>query len=121
MESAETPTRLLKVEGCELVVGQCNEDSGSLSCGPYQIKEPYYEDCYSPGTGWQPCTMYMECSEVCVNAYMDRYGTYCTSGATPVCKDYAQIHNGGPTGCRMNLPDYWGKVEACCNTVGGCD
>jgi hypothetical protein len=133
----------MQVEGCESVVGQCNEDSGSLSCGPYQIKEPYYIDCYSPGSGkcmelkvhctgllkyissfyiigWQACTMYMECYETCVQAYMQRYGTWCTNGVTPTCKDYAQIHNGGPTGCRMDLPVYWGRVEACCNRVGGC-
>lgn len=72
--------------------------------------------------GWQPCTMYMDCSETCVQAYMARYGTWCTEGRTPICEDYAKIHNGGPTGCRLSLPDYWAKVKACCDsTPGGCD
>ena len=27
----------------------CNMDVGSLSCGRYQIKEPYWIDCGKPG------------------------------------------------------------------------
>merc|ERR1711893_127808 len=112
---------ICQVEGCERIVGQCNWDVNSLSCGPYQIKEPYWTDCYRPGRDWQTCTKQMACSETCVNSYMNRYGRYCTRGRTPVCKDYAQIHNGGPTGCRLNLPEYWSKVSACCSRNGGCD
>jgi hypothetical protein len=117
---------ICEVEGCEGQIGQCREDVGSLSCGPYQIKNPYYIDCYSPGDDWQSCTKQMECSEQCVDSYMKRYGEYCTPN--PTCKDYARIHNGGPQGCRPNpnpdtedhLAGYWGKVNACCNAKGGC-
>lgn len=41
----------LQVEGCDPLIGKCREDAGSLSCGPYQIKEAYWVDCYKPGTG----------------------------------------------------------------------
>ena len=58
--------------------------------------------------------MWMDCSEICVTAYMDRYGLYCTGGRTPTCKDYSMIHNGGPNGCNMGLEDYWSKVAECC-------
>jgi len=109
------------VEGCERNIGSCNWDVYSLSCGPYQIKEPYYGDCGSPGSGWQGCTMYMDCSETCVAAYMTRYGTWCTGGRTPTCRDFAMIHNGGPNGCNMNLMTYWGKVRDCCGGENGCD
>ncbi|ELT93524.1 hypothetical protein CAPTEDRAFT_104941, partial [Capitella teleta] len=111
---------ICEVEGCEHNVGKCNPDSGSLSCGPYQIKSPYYQDCYSPGSGWQACTKGMSCSETCVKNYMRRYGKYCTGSRTPTCKDYAMIHNGGPKGCTYNLTHYWGKVQRCCNRRGGC-
>ena len=40
-----------QVEGCESQIGKCRMDMGSLSCGPYQIKSPYWIDCGSPGGG----------------------------------------------------------------------
>jgi len=40
-----------QVEGCESLVGKCDMDEGSLSCGPFQIKYPYWEDCGKPGAG----------------------------------------------------------------------
>jgi hypothetical protein len=118
---------ICEIEGCRKNVGKCNQDAGSLSCGPYQIKDPYYTDCYSPGRSWQTCTKEMDCSETCVKSYMKRYGKNCTRDRTPTCKDYARIHNGGPTGCRpktgafeQNLKAYWDKVKKCCDRIGGC-
>jgi len=108
------------------IESQCNEnigcvmDVGSLSCGAYQIKEPYWEDCGRPGGDWQSCAKTKTCSVTCINAYMDRYATECTGGRTPTCQDYARIHNGGPTGCKETSTEgYWGKISACCG--GGCD
>ncbi|CAD5115039.1 DgyrCDS4060 [Dimorphilus gyrociliatus] len=111
---------ICEVEGCESQIGKCRWDVNSDSCGPYQIKEGYWTDCGRPGGGWRVCTKQMACSETCVKGYMNRYGKFCTRGREPVCKDYAMIHNGGPTGCRKNLINYWNKVQACCNRVGGC-
>nr|AWA82039.1 invertebrate-type lysozyme [Urechis unicinctus] len=107
------------VEGCERQVGKCRMDRGSLSCGPFQIKEPYWIDCGRPGTGWQPCAKQMVCSVNCVRAYMERYGTYCTGGRPPTCEDYAKIHNGGPRGCTKPLESYWRRVKACCDASFG--
>jgi len=39
-----------QIEGCENNVGKCNWDVNSDSCGPFQIKDVYYIDCYKPGT-----------------------------------------------------------------------
>jgi len=100
----------------------CIDDVGSLSCGPYQIKEPYWRDCGSIGGGWQACANDMACAETCVRNYMNRYGTYCTGGVPPVCEDYSRIHNGGPTGCQNSATDvYWDKIRACCGGQTGCD
>jgi hypothetical protein len=117
---------ICEVEGCEKNIGKCVMDVGSLSCGPFQIKNNYYIDCYRPGSDWQTCTKQMACSRTCVSSYMHRYGTHCTPN--PTCRDYARIHNGGPRGCRRNsnprteanLEAYWKKVQKCCNRVGGC-
>jgi len=38
-----------QVEGCERELGRCGPDAGSLSCGPYQIKQRYWIDCGRPG------------------------------------------------------------------------
>nr|QBC73604.1 invertebrate-type lysozyme [Eisenia andrei] len=106
---------------CDPNIG-CRWDVNSDSCGPYQIKEDYYIDCGSPGSDWVSCANDMACAEQCVRAYMDRYGTYCTGGATPTCEDYARIHNGGPQGCTCTCTeDYWDKVSACCGGQTGCD
>merc|ERR1712138_204196 len=89
---------------CE-VESNCNENVGcvpdpvTLSCGPYQIKEAYWIDCGRPGGSYQACANSKSCSEQCIDAYMARYGTYCTGGRTPNDQDYARIHNGGPLGC----------------------
>ncbi|XP_041359938.1 lysozyme-like [Gigantopelta aegis] len=92
----------------------CHPDVGSLSCGPYQIKEPYWEDCYKPGKGWKPCALDFQCAAKCVRSYTGRYGQYCTGGRIPTCEDYARIHNGGPLGCRKKATlGYWERVKKC--------
>uniref|UniRef100_UPI002348EE61 Lysozyme n=1 Tax=Hirudo medicinalis TaxID=6421 RepID=UPI002348EE61 len=105
---------ICKVEGCDSQIGKCGMDVGSLSCGPYQIKKPYWIDCGKPGGGYESCTKNKACSETCVRAYMKRYGTFCTGGRTPTCQDYARIHNGGPRGCKSSATvGYWNKVQKC--------
>jgi len=112
---------ICQVEGCEKEVGRCVMDQGSLSCGPYQIKNPYWIDCGEPGGDWQTCTKQFACSETCVRAYTRRYGTYCSGNPNPTCEVYARIHNGGPSGCKKSATiGYWNKVNACCNGKGGC-
>jgi len=106
---------------CNANIG-CVMDVGSLSCGAYQIKNPYWIDCGSPGGGWQTCANQLSCSETCVRSYMSRYGTYCTGGRAPTCEDYARIHNGGPKGCTNSATaGYWAKVRSCCGSQTGCD
>jgi len=106
---------------CNPNVG-CVMDEGSLSCGPYQIKEVYWIDCGRPGASWMSCADSMSCSEQCIQAYMVRYGTYCTGGRQPTCQDYARIHNRGPQGCQSNLSlEYWQRVQACCGCSTCCD
>jgi hypothetical protein len=110
---------ICKVEGCERQLDKCRQDVGSLSCGPYQIKDPYYKDCGTPGKDWQSCTKKMECSETCMKKYMDKYVKGC--GPDPTCEDYARLHNGGPTGCKSDgTKGYWDKVKKCCDKKGGC-
>ena len=113
---------ICKIESnCNANIG-CIMDVGSLSCGAYQIKEPYWIDCGRPGAGWQECANNLACAEGCVKAYMNRYGTYCTGGRAPVCEDYSRIHNGGPQGCRSSATvGYWDKVRSCCGGQSGCD
>jgi hypothetical protein len=61
--------------GCKAI--GCHMDVGSLSCGYYQIKLPYYEDCGEPGrkngesltTAWQRCANDYSCSTGCVEKY----------------------------------------------------
>jgi len=72
---------ICQVEGCEKEVGRCVMDQGSLSCGPYQIKNPYWIDCGEPGGDWQTCTKQFACSETCVRAYTLATGP--TAPATP--------------------------------------
>lgn len=113
---------ICKIEGCESQINKCREDVGSLSCGPFQIKEPYWIDCGRPGGDWQTCTKQMACSQQCVRAYMARYAQRCTGGRTPTCQDYSRVHNGGPNGCNNpNTLGYWKRVSACCQSKpGGC-
>jgi len=111
---------ICEVEGCESQIGVCRDDQGTPSCGPYQIKQPYYTDCSYGQSDWQSCTEQMGCSENCVQSYMNRYGSFCQ--ANPTCQVYARIHNGGPYGCQQDYTiDYWNRVSACCASRGGCD
>nr|AFN66527.1 lysozyme 1 [Cristaria plicata] len=89
----------------------CIMDMGSLSCGYYQIKEPYYEDCGSPGGDWKTCANDYWCATTCVRNYMARYGP--NSGCPNTCQTYARIHNGGPNGCkRSSTLAYWRRVQS---------
>ncbi|CAF2388977.1 unnamed protein product [Rotaria sp. Silwood2] len=95
----------------------CAWDVNSNSCGYYQLKNVYWIDCGKPGGSLEACSKDKACSEKCVRAYMQRYGTRCTGGRTPTCQDYARIHNGGPTGCQKSATvGYWNKVAACYNS-----
>ncbi|KAI0215835.1 Lysozyme 1, partial [Lamellibrachia satsuma] len=115
---------ICEIEGCSNNLGKCRWDVNSDSCGPFQIKEVYYIDCYEPGSGWRSCTKQMECSKTCVHAYMRRYGDRCARKAgrsRATCQDYARVHNGGPAGCQYSYTlGYWRKIEACCRRAGGC-
>ena len=75
-------------------------------------------------TDWRSCTKQMGCSKICVVAYMKRYGNRCARIAgrsQATCQDYARVHNGGPGGCYWSKTlDYWSKIRACCDRVGGC-
>jgi hypothetical protein len=98
--------------GCKPI--GCEMDVGSLSCGYFQIKSPYYQDCGSPGSGWQTCSDDHSCAQTCVINYLNRYGTYCSGSSSPTDEDYARIHNGGPLGCRNSgTLGYWDRVAAC--------
>lgn len=99
--------------GCRKI--GCNWDVNSYSCGYFQIKEPYWIDCGSPGSSWKECADDYTCASNCVRAYMRRYIGY--SGCQANCKSYARIHNGGPRGCRYSSTlGYWEKVQS-----QGCD
>ncbi|KAK3590862.1 hypothetical protein CHS0354_033789 [Potamilus streckersoni] len=95
--------------GCSPV--GCRFDKGAESCGYFQIKEPYYIDCGSPGSDWHHCADDLECASRCVQAYMDRYIDY--SGCDYTCESYARIHAGGPRGCADPATiTYWHKVQS---------
>ncbi|CAJ0914296.1 unnamed protein product, partial [Mesorhabditis belari] len=65
----------------------CEMDLGSLSCGYFQIKLPYYQDCGKPGQR---------------NGESDEDA-------------WKRIHNGGPYGCSDTRTDvYWAWVKNCC-------
>ncbi|XP_071830810.1 lysozyme-like isoform X2 [Apostichopus japonicus] len=102
---------------CNSNIG-CNVDRGSYSCGPFQIKQPYYTDALTRssnlGSGWVSCTTNKACAERTVQAYMTRYATYSRLRHTPTCEDFARIHNGGPNGYRYSSTiGYWNRVSAC--------
>lgn len=115
--SSQCLSCICQVEGCEKNVGKCRMDVGSLSCGPFQIKEPYWDDCGRPGEDYETCAKEMQCSVRCVRAYLKRYADRCTRGRTPTCEDYARVHNGGPEGCEhSDTLDYWHRVQRCCGS-----
>ncbi|XP_071944180.1 lysozyme-like [Antedon mediterranea] len=103
---------------CAIPNPVCKNDVGSLSCGPYQIKENYYEDAQREGENlgpdWKSCTKTFECSERCVQGYMARYAIERRIGHDPKCEDFARIHNGGPNGYKKDsTKGYWQKVKKC--------
>ncbi|PAA91934.1 hypothetical protein BOX15_Mlig002593g2 [Macrostomum lignano] len=100
----------------------CVNDPVTLSCGPYQIKEAYWQDASefakeSIGGNWMNCVTgpdNMSCSKKVMLNYFQRYGRYCNNGREPTIEDYARIHNGGPQGCRLQRTvSYWAKVSRC--------
>lgn len=96
----------------------CRMDVGSLSCGYFQIKEPYYQDCGQPKPelGWKRCSDDLTCSATCVQNYMKRYVKW--SGCKPNCETYAREHGGGPKGCTRNSTLwYWNKLKK----IPGCE
>ncbi|KAF8373840.1 ilys-2, partial [Pristionchus pacificus] len=108
-----------KESGCKPI--GCNMDVGSLSCGYYQIKSPYYQDCGQPGkksgestdTAWKRCADDYNCSSGCVQAYVNRYKSKCTNKGT--CEQMSRIHNGGPNGCNVSgTNSYWSAIKSCC-------
>ncbi|XP_063961092.1 lysozyme-like [Lytechinus pictus] len=117
---------ICKVEsGCKMPNPVCRDDVGSLSCGPYQIKEAYWIDAQEQkkkddggrlGRSWKACTADWSCSEEAVQFYMKRYATKKRLGETPTCEHFARIHNGGPNGhTSSSTKPYWKKVKNCLN------
>lgn len=96
----------------------CQLDVGSLSCGPYQIKQAYWNDARLKGGdlmgSWRKCTANMQCSTDAVQGYMARYATFERLGRAPQCEDFARIHNGGPNGFKNpSTLKYWERVKEC--------
>ncbi|KHJ95524.1 Destabilase [Oesophagostomum dentatum] len=111
----------LHESGCKAI--GCEMDVGSLSCGYYQIKLPYYEDCGTPGrnsgedvtTAWKRCADDYNCATQCVQAYYNRYKGNCASTGEGTCQVMARNHNGGPAGCKNSATQsYWTAIEKCC-------
>ena len=106
--------------GCKAI--GCHMDVGSLSCGFYQIKLPYYEDCGEPGkkngesvtTAWKRCADDYNCATGCVEKYIKRYSGNC--GGVGECQRMSRLHNGGPSGCKYaGTEGYWHAIEKCCH------
>ncbi|CAJ0581907.1 unnamed protein product, partial [Mesorhabditis spiculigera] len=96
-------------------------DVGSLSCGYFQIKRPYYIDCGTPGkksgesldTAWKRCADDLSCATKCVQSYVARYKGGCPGKSA--CEQMARLHNGGPAGCKTSATNnYWNAVKKCC-------
>ncbi|XP_054754443.1 lysozyme-like [Lytechinus pictus] len=110
---------ICKVEsGCKMPNPVCRDDVGSLSCGPYQIKEAYWLDATLYGGSlmgsWKECTADWVCSEEAVQGYMKRYATEQRLGFAPGCEQFSRIHNGGPNGYKYSSTDaHWNKVYDC--------
>uniref|UniRef100_A0A914VNN9 lysozyme n=1 Tax=Plectus sambesii TaxID=2011161 RepID=A0A914VNN9_9BILA len=107
----------LESRGCNAI--GCNWDAGSLSCGYFQIKLAYYQDCGEPWKqqgesteqAWQRCGNNWDCSVQCIHNYMNRYGGNCPGRSD--CERMARIHNGGPYGCNSGTDWYWNKISQC--------
>ncbi|XP_069133457.1 lysozyme-like [Argopecten irradians] len=81
--------------GC--IPAGCKWDVNANSCGYFQLKEEYWNDCGSPGGSFMACALDMHCSSLCVQNYMSRFIR--SSGCANNCESYARIHTGGPQGC----------------------
>ncbi|CAJ0579704.1 unnamed protein product, partial [Mesorhabditis spiculigera] len=101
----------------------CRMDVGSLSCGYYQIKLPYYEDCGQPGkksgestdAAWKRCSDDLNCATTCVQNYYNRYKGGCSTYGFGTCEQMSRLHNGGPAGCRNSgTLGYWNVIKSCC-------
>ncbi|XP_070558045.1 lysozyme-like [Ptychodera flava] len=104
----------------------CDWDVYSYSCGPYQIKDIYWEDAKLKGGSlmgdWLKCTADWQCSGDAVNGYMKRYATKARIGTTPTCEHFSRIHNGGPNGYKVEATKkYWLKVKDCLDHHKCCD
>ncbi|KAK0401663.1 hypothetical protein QR680_015903 [Steinernema hermaphroditum] len=98
---------------CELESGcapiGCNMDQGTLSCGYFQIKLPYYIDCGTPGqqpgesteAAWKRCADDYSCAVQCVESYINRYAGNCPGKG--YCERMSRLHNGGPNGCNTGV------------------
>ncbi|XP_033751761.1 lysozyme-like [Pecten maximus] len=107
--SAKCLSCICQVEsGCRAI--RCAWDVNSNSCGYFQLKDVYWQDCGMPGGSLEVCAADLHCSSGCVQRYMSRY--IGGSGCAPNCESYARIHNGGPTGCRQGYTlNYWTRVQ----------
>ncbi|CAD6196561.1 unnamed protein product [Caenorhabditis auriculariae] len=99
----------------------CRMDVGSLSCGYYQLKLPYYEDCGQVGkkagetteAAWKRCSDDYNCSTECVQNYYNRYKGNCASTGEGACQVMARNHNGGPNGCKYaGTAGYWNAIHS---------
>ncbi|GMS92876.1 hypothetical protein PENTCL1PPCAC_15051, partial [Pristionchus entomophagus] len=116
-----------KESGCR--PSGCNDDSGEMRCGYFQITQDYYQACGQPGkkasdtveTAWRRCAEYYTCSSTCVQAYVAKYKSNCPD--KDACEQMARIHNGGPQGCSSSqTTPYWINVAQCvrlnqCNSI----
>mgnify|MGYP002804149502 FL=1 len=85
---------------------------GGASCGPYQIRFAYWIDGGCQGGKWRGCVETFGCAENTIKAYMRRHARREILGYKPTCKDYARIHNGGPSGYMSDSTlSYWRKIQ----------
>ncbi|XP_033751759.1 lysozyme-like isoform X1 [Pecten maximus] len=88
----------------------CAWDVNSDSCGYFQLKDVYWQDCGRPGGSLAACAADLHCSSGCIQKYMSRY--IGGSGCAHNCESYARIHNGGPAGCHhSNTLHYWNAIQ----------
>jgi len=82
----------------------CREDRGSPSCGYFQLKSIYWQDCGSPGRSFESCASDYNCSENCVREYFKRYAYQLEQCAkdTDLCLTLAQMHTYGAFSCKTN-------------------
>ncbi|XP_060595990.1 lysozyme-like [Ruditapes philippinarum] len=95
--------------GCKPI--GCHFDVNSDSCGYFQIKQGYWQDCGSPGGSWKSCADDLHCASQCVQNYMKRYASHYNCPMT--CEGFAREHNGGPNGCHHSSTlSYWHGVQS---------